>query len=170
VWLEAIIHPAALLAFQHSGLADPTRTTDRTAEVRLFSRVQWSIILAVGLAMTAFVAITYARSLAGGDEHARATVMVMLVTASASTTAVLSRLRTRAARAVVGGSLAVTAVLVQTPWLASLLHLRPLHVDDWLLAIGGGAIVPLLFGIDRARPTRRPPTTCGLRGAPVSAS
>jgi Ca2+-transporting ATPase len=156
VWLEAIIHPTALLAFQHSGLVDPTRTTGRTTDVRLFSRVQWSMILAVGLAMTTLVAIMYARSLAGGDEHARAMAMVMLVTASASTTAVLSRLRTRAARAVVGISLAVTGLLVQTPWLASLLHLRPLHVDDLLLAIGSGAIVPLLLGIERARPTRGP--------------
>ena len=57
------------------------------------------------------------------------------------------------ARAVVGASLAVTAVLVQVPWLASLLHLRPLHVDDWLLALVSGAIVPFLLLLERARPT-----------------
>lgn len=85
-----------------------------------------------------------------------------------STTAVLSRLRTRAARAVVVLSLAVTLVLVQTPWLASLLHLRPLHVDDWLLALGGGAIVPLLLGVVRARPTRRTPTMVSPRNSPCS--
>jgi Ca2+-transporting ATPase len=80
--------------------------------------------------------------------------MVMLVTASASATIVLSRLRTRAARVVVACSIAVTIVLVQTPWLAALVHLGPLHVDDWLLAIGGGCIVvPLLLGVERG--TRR---------------
>jgi P-type Ca2+ transporter type 2C len=159
VWVEAIIHPTALLAFQHSGLADPTHATGRTTDIQLFSRVQWSIIVAVGLVLTTFVALTYWRSLAGGDQHARAMAMVVLVTASASTTAVLSRLRTRASRAVVALSLAVTLVLVQTPWFASLLYIRPLHVDDWLLAAAGGAIVPLLLGVARARRARRPPAT-----------
>lgn len=157
VWIEAIIHPTALLAFQQSGLVDRSEATGRTSDVRLFSRRQWSIILAVGIAITAFVTITYWRSLAGGDDHARAMAMVVLVTASASTTAALGRLRTRAARVVVASSLVITLVLVQTPWLASLLHLRPLHVDDWLLAIAGGAIVPLLLGLERRWSVRRAP-------------
>lgn len=165
VWVEAIIHPTALLAFQRPSLADPTHASGRTTDVRLFSGLQWSILLAVGLAITAFVAITYARSLAGGDEHARAMAMVVLVTASASTTAVLSRLQTRAARAVVTFSLAVTLLLVQTPWLATLLHLRPLHVDDWLLAVAGGALVPLLLGVERHRPARRTRATFHPRGS-----
>jgi Ca2+-transporting ATPase len=96
--------------------------------------------------------------------------MVVLVTASASTTAVLSGLRTRAARAVVVFSLAVTVILIQTPWLASLLHLRPLHVDDWILAIAGGVIVPLLLGVERARSMRRTPVAFSPRGSAVSPS
>ena len=151
VWAEAIIHPTALLAFQGSGLADPTLATARTTEVRLFSRGQWLVILAVGLVITALVVVTYGRSLAGGHEHARAMAMVVFVAASASTTAALSRLRTRAARVVVASSLVLTVVLVQTPWLASLLHLTPLHVDDWFLAIAGGAVVPLVLGVQRRR-------------------
>jgi Ca2+-transporting ATPase len=170
VWIEAIIHPTALLAFQHSGLADPAHATGRTTDVRLFSRSQWSIMVVVGLVLAAFVTITYWRSLAGGDDHARAMAMVVLVTASASTTAVLSELRTRAARVVVVVSLIVTLVLVQTPWLASLLHLSPLHIDDWLLAIAGGAIVPLLLGVDRHRPARPAPATFSPRDSAVSST
>jgi Ca2+-transporting ATPase len=94
--------------------------------------------------------------------------MVVLVTASSSTTAALSRLRTAAARVVVAASLAVSLVLVQTPWLASLLHLKPLHIDDWLLAIAGGAIVPLVLAVERRWPSRRPPTTFSPRGSAVS--
>lgn len=150
VWLEAIIHPTAMLAFQRTG-ADLATASSRTTEVRLFSRAQWFLILVVGLAITALVATTYGRSLAGGDEHARAMAMVLLVTASASTTAVLGRLRTRAAWVVVAASLAITLLLVQTPWLAFHLHLRPLHVDDWLIAIAGGVLVPLLLGVERHR-------------------
>lgn len=153
VWLEAIIHPTAMLAFQRTD-ADLAAASSRSTEVQLFSRAQWLRIVGVGLALTAVVALTYGRSLAGGDEHARAMAMVVLVTASASTTAVLGRLRTRAAWVVITLSMAITVALVQIPWLAASLHLRPMHVDDWLLALAGGAAVPLVLGIERHRRPR----------------
>lgn len=164
VWLEAIIHPTALLAFQRTG-ADLTVTSSRTTGVQLFSRMQWTLIFAVGFAITALVALTYARSLAGGDEHARAIAMVVLVTASASTTAVLGRLRTRAAWVVIIFSLSITIALVQIPWLATKLHLRPLHIDDWLLALSGGVVVPLLLGIEQRRPAKPGTTSFSPRGS-----
>lgn len=145
VLIEAIIHPTALLAFQ--GAPDTPRSTGHPTEVRLFSARQWTIIAIAGLAITAFIMLAFWRSLAGNTEHARAMALVVLVTASAGTTAALSR--TRAARIVLAASVAITLILVQTPWLASLLHLRPLHVDDWLLALAGGAIVPALLWLDR---------------------
>jgi P-type Ca2+ transporter type 2C len=103
--------------------------------------------------LAAFVTLTYWRSLSAGDDHARAMAMVVLITASASTTAVLSQLRTRAARVVVAlagrhGRACPDAVL------AALLHLRPLHIDDWLLAIAGGAVVPTVLGFVRQRRAR----------------
>lgn len=147
VWLEAIIHPTAMLAFQRTD-ADLATASSPTKEVRLFSRMQWVLIGGVGLAITGVVALAYARSLSGGDDHARAMAMVVLVTASASTTAVLGRLRTRAAWVVIAFALAVTLALVQIPWLAGHLHLRPLHADDWLLAVAGGALVPLVLGVE----------------------
>jgi Ca2+-transporting ATPase len=33
---------------------------------------------------------------------------------------------------------------VQVPVLSAFLHLKPLHLDDWLLAIAGGALTVLL--------------------------
>jgi len=33
---------------------------------------------------------------------------------------------------------------VQVPWLAKWLHLAPLHLDDWLIAIGGGLLAALI--------------------------
>ena len=115
MWLEAIIHPAALLAFQGAALTGPMATSPRSTEARLFDRAQWAVILVVGLVITAFVTLTYGRSLSGGNEHVRAMAIVLLVTASASTTAVLSRLQTRSAWIVVVLSLAVTFVLVEVP-------------------------------------------------------
>jgi Ca2+-transporting ATPase len=153
VWLEAMIHPTALLAFQRSERSGAAVPPGRGAGVQLFARAEWAIILAVGGAITAVVAITYDRSLAGGEGHARAMAMVVLAAASASVTAVLSELRTRAARLVAASSLSAAVILVQIPPLASLLQLQPLHVDDWLLALAGGAvaIVPALAVRQRAR-------------------
>ena len=39
---------------------------------------------------------------------------------------------------------ALTLVLVQTPFIAVLLHLTPLHVDDWAQALAGSTAVALL--------------------------
>jgi Ca2+-transporting ATPase len=150
VWLEAMIHPTALLVFQGSDAARDEIPVGRGRDVQLFSRQEWGIIAVVGALITLGVGLTYVRSLAGGDEHARAMAMVALTTASASVTAVLSRLATRAARAVVALSLAAAVGLVQTP-LAPLLHIRPLHLDDWGLALAGGAIAVLPLVLAGAR-------------------
>jgi hypothetical protein len=66
--------------------------------------------------------------------------LVALIVASASATAGLAGLRTRAALAAVAGSIGSAVLLAQVPPIAALLHLRPLHVDDWLLAALGGAV------------------------------
>jgi Ca2+-transporting ATPase len=52
------------------------------------------------------------------------------------------------------GTLALAALLVQTPPLAARLHLRPLHGDDWALAVAGGALgcLPLALGALPRRP------------------
>ena len=70
--------------------------------------------------------------------------LVALTAASAGITLNLSRLRTPAAWVMVGGTLALSALFVQTPLLAAFLHLRPLHLDDWLLALAGGLLASLL--------------------------
>lgn len=69
--------------------------------------------------------------------HARAFAIVTLATASVAITVGLSGLATRTARAVVLSTLASAIVFVQTP-LAAVVHLAPLHLDDWLLAAAAG--------------------------------
>jgi len=70
--------------------------------------------------------------------------LVVLTVASAGVTTSLSRLRTRTAGFVVIVTVAVTVLLVQVPSLAALLHVRPLHLDDWLIAAGGGLVAGLI--------------------------
>ena len=77
--------------------------------------------------------------------------------ASAGITAALSGLRGRTARLLVALTLLSSLVLVQVPWFAAPLHLKPLHLDDWLIAIGGGllaALIPFVASLRHRAPHR----------------
>jgi Ca2+-transporting ATPase len=153
IWLELVIHPTAMLVFQELPGDQELLPVQRSARLRFFTGVQWFVIVAVGVLLTVVITATYLRSLGSGFavEHARAMAMVALTTASAGITATLSRLRGHAARIVVAGTLGLSILLVQTPALAVLLHLEPLHLDDWLLALGGGLLAALLAAAGSVR-------------------
>jgi len=146
VWLELIIHPTALLVFQElpaGGRLGPLR---RSVRLQFFGWVQWVVIVLVAALLTAVVGLSFLRGLVHGYDvdHARAIALVALTSASAGITAGLTRLRTRAARTMVAATLLLSYLLVQMPWVASLLHLKPLDVDDWALALGGGVLAGIL--------------------------
>ena len=95
--------------------------------------------------------ISYDRSLGAGYdvEHARAMALLALTMASAGITIALSRMRGLAAWVTTLGTITLSLLLVQVPILSSYLHLRPLHLDDVLLAGAGGmlaALIPLVLG------------------------
>lgn len=147
VWLEAVIHPTAFLVFQE--LPAYRQETGPLRGARIFSWRQWLAVVVTGGLLTIVIMAAYGRSLGAGRdvEHARAMALVALTCASAALTVVLSRLRTRAASVVAAATVALTFLLVQTPPIARLLHLRPLHLDDWVVAAAIGvasALSPLL--------------------------
>lgn len=148
VWLELIIHPTALLVFQELPAGGRLDAVRRSAALRFFSRGQWVVIAVTGCLIALVLMFGYERSIGVGRDvpHARAMALVVLVVAGAVLTAALSGLRTRAAILVVAASLGSAVLLVQVPPLARLVHLAPLHVDDWLLAVGGGLLagIPVL--------------------------
>jgi Ca2+-transporting ATPase len=125
VWLEAIIHPTAILVFQElpaTGRLEPTTTRD---EARFFDRRQWIVLALVGVLVTVAIALTYDRSLGATRNvpHARAMALAVLTVFSALLTATLSRLRTPAAWSVTLLALIASAALIQVPRVATLLHL-----------------------------------------------
>ena len=67
--------------------------------------------------------------------------LVALIVASATMTAGLSRLKSRASVIAVSATIGSALLLVQVPLFAKLLQLSPLHADDWLLASLGGLVV-----------------------------
>jgi Ca2+-transporting ATPase len=155
VWLEALIHPTAMLVFQELPSSDRLLPAPARRDARFFSLREWAVILFVGLLLTALVSIGYSRALdARGIEHARASALATLTLASAALAATLSRLRTRVSQVVSGATVALSLVAIQTPSLAALLHMEPLHLDDWAVAIAGvAAAVSLPVALERARPS-----------------
>lgn len=144
VWLELIIHPTALLAFQQ--LPERGLCVSRRPHNRFFSRADWLAIIAVGGALTVLITITYLRSFAdsGHVEHGRTMAIITLIVSSTMLTAVLSRMKTRAAYLIIGMTLLLSIVLVQIPVSAAALHLTPLHMDDWGIAFGSATLIALL--------------------------
>ncbi len=149
VWLEAIIHPTAMLVFQGSSAGDrPPSPRARGRDAHLFTRAEWALIALAGLLGSAGVALAFQRGMADGDvARGRAMAMVALTLTSAALTAGLSRLASRASRVVVGTSAAATIVLVQVPALSQLLALTPLTAREWMLPVGCAtvALVPAVL-------------------------
>lgn len=150
VWLELIIHPTALLVFQDLPASEQLSPVRNTQRLRFFNRREWLIITCVGVLVTLMIIIGYERSLGVGREveHARAMTLVTLSFASAILTMILSGLSSRISRVIVTMTIFMTLLLVQIPWLASMLHLKPLHIDDLLLSALGVVFIAVvaLFG------------------------
>jgi hypothetical protein len=93
--------------------------------------------------IAAMVIAGYLRSLEGvrNVEHGRAMALAVFTVAGAVTAAALSRLGSRAAWFICLGTVVSSVVLIQTPEMNRLLHLRALHADDWALVACAGMIV-----------------------------
>jgi Ca2+-transporting ATPase len=146
VWIELIIHPTALLVFQELPATGDLGRVRRDAKVRFFDWHEWALIGLVGGLVTVVIAIGYERSLGidNNVEHARTMALVALIVASATITAGLSRLRSMSAVIAVAAAIGSALALVQIRPLAEVLHLSPLHLDDWLIAGLGGLLAGAL--------------------------
>ena len=157
VWLELIIHPTAILAFQQAAPHAALTAADRGVSARFFDRRDWLLIGAVGTLVTVALSAGYARSLGSEQtvEHARSMALAVLIIASATVTTGLSRLRGRAAWGLATTAIGSAVVIMQVPQLAALLHLEPLHGGDWLVALASGLAAGSLsaaFAHERRRP------------------
>jgi Ca2+-transporting ATPase len=149
VWIEIVIHPTALLVFQEAPAQETLRTLRKQRTAKFYDRWEWLTIAAAGLVIFAFIAAGYVRSLGQENnvEHARGNALAILTFASAGIAAALSGLRTRTARLVVGGTVVSTLVLIQTPRFSHVLHVTPLHWDDWTFVAFGTAAAVFLAAV-----------------------
>lgn len=147
VWLELIIHPTALLGFQERACGGSlTRMSRGQGVERFFDGRQWFVIALVGLAVSALMIMMYERSLSdsGNLEHARTMALALLVGASVAVAIGLSQWRTKASVALSFAVVAVSLVIIQWKPVAVLFHLKPLHLDDWLVVSTAGIAAGLL--------------------------
>jgi Ca2+-transporting ATPase len=145
VWLELVIHPTAMLAFQDLPGLGPLAPVRRHRRARFFSTEAWLGLGLVGGLVSAAVVWSYLHAL-GADrdvEHARAMALTVLLVSSAGVTAGLTKLRQATARWIVVGTLTSLGVLVQIPAFSRLLNLRPLHGSDWALVVLAFVVVGL---------------------------
>ncbi|MBX6313086.1 MAG: HAD-IC family P-type ATPase [Isosphaeraceae bacterium] len=176
VWLEIVIHPTAMLAFQERAARGLSVRKGRAGPARFFAPMEWATIAATGVLVTAMVMAGYLRSLegVGNVEHGRAMALGMYTVTAACVAAALSRLRTTASRVVFTATLLSSFAFIQIPGLDDLLHLQALHWDDWALVGLGGILaggLPLLSGhlAGRARTmsmlAQSPAVMCHSRGS-----
>jgi P-type Ca2+ transporter type 2C len=137
VWLELVIHPTALLVFQELGGNRELGPQQNTARVRFFDRSGWTWIVALGLAAAALVGGAFLATLSDtqGVDAARSLALLCLLAVSAGAAVGLAGAANRAAwiAAALTGLSAV--VLLQTPALARLLHLAPLPIWSYVVAL-----------------------------------
>lgn len=147
VWLELIIHPTAMLAFQlpvpdgADGMADLKGLGPPRRE-SFFTLKQWLIVAGSGTLVTALVFVAYVAALHTGHDagYARSISLVLLVLASMTSAAILTRFATMSMRVIALAVVFSTLAIVLTPALAQPLHLAVLHLDDLFLAIGAALI------------------------------
>jgi len=161
VWLELIIHPTALLVFQHMVDTDDLAIVKRRSRLRFFDWKEWAVIALVGGLTTILIILGYNYSL-GADldvMHARSMAMVALIIANITLTCCLSGLRSLTALVIVSGTVFSMIFIVQFAPVASLLHMSPLHIKDWLFAaLGGvfagsfGILIPLMQHVNGPKP------------------
>jgi Ca2+-transporting ATPase len=149
VWLEMVIHPTAMLVFQELPAGNQLQRAHPRAERWFFSPAEWVVIVSVGVLLTLAVAVGYDRGLgpSGRVEHARALALLILTLTSAGLAATLSRLRTWTSRIVAGGTIVLSLLLLQARGLAEVLHVEPLHADDWLAAAAVALLVLSPLGL-----------------------
>jgi Ca2+-transporting ATPase len=164
VWLELIIHPTALLAYQQ--LPDHERMPAIKIHTGsgFFTRGEWILILLSGLLITATLVYGYMLNLGAerNVEHARAMALAVLCLGSAFFTMTLTRLATAASRLVVAGTIGSALLFIQLPAVANLLHLQPLHPGDWLTALLASGLIAMIpgfanFGSTGKRISANPP-------------
>jgi len=142
VWLELIIHPSAILAFQSSaekGILQPLSS--------FFNRRDSLLISVAGIAGLAIVSVLFVSALAEfGEEVARTEVLAALSLWSAGTVLALSNGGAKTAKVISFATALMSFVVIQFGGtLHKFFHVYPLSMDQWLKVLIPVATATLLL-------------------------
>ncbi|MFA7612792.1 MAG: cation-transporting P-type ATPase [Candidatus Caldatribacteriota bacterium] len=142
VWLELIIHPTALFAFQQYAVE---KNESSFTQKSFFTKKDSLVILTMGLSLTGIVILFFIAGVSENQsiDHGRAEVMALLSLWSAGLVLALTKGRTLASKVLMIVTVFSTVVLVQNKWFAKALHLNSLHGIDWIKIVS----IVLLFVI-----------------------
>lgn len=141
VWIELIIHPIALLAFQREAGQQALAGMGKSSS-RLFDKTAWSAIGALGFFLTAAIAWMYVHRAGSGaePESARSMAIAVLVFANVSVAAVLASPLNRFAQVILFAATSSVPVFMEIEAVASVLRLAALPLHDYAIALGVAAI------------------------------
>ncbi len=137
VWLELIIHPTALFAFQKA--AGPAEPPFKESSPNAFFRPRdWWRITAVGAFMTSALIYSYLSVIENisepiSAELGRSRSLVLLSFWSAGVALFLSKGELRSTKLLATASALSTILIVQIKPLAAALHLQAMTVTDWFI-------------------------------------
>lgn len=145
VWLELILHPTALLAFQARAKTEREEGGERRA---FFSKSEVAQILLAGLVVAFALGGVFLSGLGESEDpaYARAKAMAVLTLWSAGVAVGLTQLRSRVANGLAVLTVISSVVLIQGAQVFRFTKLAPLNVVDWAQvgAVVIGAIVGLV--------------------------
>lgn len=146
VWLELLIHPAAILGFQQAADGSLLKKSDHN-NAPFFNKKDWLVILITGSAIAAAVLAIFILSLSAGKVviYARSMALVSLISGLAFLLLSVSRSHSARVVALAATALASTLLVTEIVPLAALFHLHTLSWRDWLMAVFIGGI-PALGG------------------------
>lgn len=131
VWLELIIHPSALFAFQQRATNKIGSSAQR--EVSFFSKREIIQIFLAGLIVSIVLVFIYITGLREELEvgYARAKVLAFLSLWSAGLVLILTKGKSFAAKVTLVVTILFAIFLIQVPIISQSLHLTTLGIQDW---------------------------------------
>lgn len=128
VWLELVIHPSAILAFQSKA-----SVISRKSSQNFFSKKDQVWIIFGGALMAIVLGGLFIHDLdVKGVEYARGKALVLLSLWSASLLVSFTHLKNRSAQVLAIGTVVFAIVVVQLSHYLQFLRISPLQVVDWM--------------------------------------
>jgi Ca2+-transporting ATPase len=141
VWLELLIHPAAILGFQQ-GADRGLKRLERRGTRAFFTRSEWSSIVATSAGISAALLVIFVSAIEAGSgpDHARSMALVSLVGGLAVLLLSLTGIRSWIPSSIAAAAVVSAFAFVQVRPLATIAHLHSVTTGDWLIALGAGAV------------------------------